>query len=184
MFDWCIALADYSILCWWNIVCVDNVYLLTRCHLILSFIRYVQWYGMNGIWLSRWIYQTPPKIYFWSKVRSSIGKHDVIMNFDLRKNKLRNLCFNFFSALLCGLNGYIAFIDENIAIETVQWQVSESGCYEYFDGTLPTDNTDMRMTKRSADALQGNCSDHMTGLAAATFGLFAKLTEQFEEETF
>lgn len=96
MFDWCIALADYFILCWWNIVCVDNVYLLTRCHLILSFIRYVQWYGMNGIWLSRWIYQTPPKIYFWSKVRSSIGKHDVIMNFDLRKNKLRNLCFNFF----------------------------------------------------------------------------------------
>lgn len=90
----------------------------------------------------------------------------------------------FFPALLCGLNGYITFIDENIAIKTVQWQVSESGCYEYFDGTLPTDNTDMRMTKRSADALQGNCSDHMTGLAAATFGLFAKLTEQFEEEIF
>lgn len=89
-----------------------------------------------------------------------------------------------FSALLCGLNGYITFIDENIAIKTVQWQVSESGCYEYFDGTLPTNNTEMRMTKRSADALQGNCSDHMTGLAAATFGLFAKLTEQFEEETF
>lgn len=90
----------------------------------------------------------------------------------------------FLTALLCGLSGYFGFIDEDIASETVKWQVAESGCYEYFDGALPSDNTEIKKTKRHAAVIHGNCSDHMTGLAAATFGLYAKLAQHFDEQTF
>lgn len=84
-----------------------------------------------------------------------------------------------FIALLCGLNGFVSFLDENIAKEIVEWQV-ELGCYEYFEGSLdiPTAQP-AKKRKRDAIKLNGNCSDHMTGLAAATFGLFARLTNEY-----
>lgn len=84
-------------------------------------------------------------------------------------------------ALLCGLNGYASFLDENVVKEIVEWQV-ELGCYEYFEGSLDIPTTTelpAKKQKRDAIKLNGNCSDHMTGLAAATFGLFAKLTNQY-----
>lgn len=89
------------------------------------------------------------------------------------------LIFFNFSALLCGMSGYAAFIDEDTAKRIVQWQVIESGCFEYFDGSLPNriyDDSRTKRVQRSAVVLKDNCSDHMTGLAAATLGLFAKVS--------
>lgn len=85
-----------------------------------------------------------------------------------------NFCF---IAFLCGINGYATFIDETTAREITSWQLSTLGCFEYFDGALPTYDSTVKKPKRHAALLNGNCSDHMTGLAAATFGLFAKSTE-------
>lgn len=67
-----------------------------------------------------------------------------------------------FLALLCGMNGYAAFTDEILAREVVEWQAVESGCYEYFDGTLPVDSG--KKLKRHAVSLKDNCSDHATGM--------------------
>lgn len=78
-------------------------------------------------------------------------------------------------ALLCGINGYASFIDELTAREIGSWQVPDSGCFEYFDGALPANGTAGKKLKRHAAHLKGNCSDHMTGLAAASFGLFARV---------
>lgn len=92
-----------------------------------------------------------------------------------------HLCIRFL-ALLCGITGHLAFIDENIARETVQWQVAETGCYAYFDGTLPSANDETNRTKRHAAILQNNCSDHTTGVSAAAFGLYAKVAQYFNAQ--
>lgn len=85
---------------------------------------------------------------------------------------------------MCGISGFATFLDEQVVKDIVQWQVVDIGCYEYFDGTLDlpmkTDTTNVKR-KRDAVQLNGNCSDHMTGLAAASFGLFAKITADFIE---
>lgn len=60
----------------------------------------------------------------------------------------------------------------------------ESGCYAYYDGSLDLirGNESRKITtkkqkqKRDVEQLDGNCSDHMSGLAAAAFGLFVKIT--------
>lgn len=95
------------------------------------------------------------------------------------------------------MNGFAAFTDEILAREVVEWQ-AESGCFEYFDGTLPIDN--VKKMKRHAVPLEDNCSDHATGvvamhntsahyslkrflflgLAAALFSLLAKISNQFQ----
>lgn len=80
------------------------------------------------------------------------------------------------------MSGYVVFIDEFIARQIGQWQINtgpHSGCFEYFDGILSTDNTTKKKLKRDANHLTGNCSDHMTGLAAAAYGLFVKVTIHF-----
>lgn len=77
------------------------------------------------------------------------------------------------------MNGYLTFIDELIAKRIDQWQIADIGCFEYFDGRLSPDITVKRKLKRNASILRGNCSEHMTGLAAATYGLFAKVTIHF-----
>lgn len=82
------------------------------------------------------------------------------------------------------MNGYLTFIDEFIAKKIVQWQIADIGCFEYFEGMLSTDITVKRKLKRNANHLKGNCSDHMTGLAAATYGLFAKITIHFHANLF
>lgn len=87
-------------------------------------------------------------------------------------------------ALLCGINGYASFIDELTAREIGSWQVADSGCFEYFDGALPAQDTTAKKPKRHAALLKGNCSDHMTGLAAASFGLFARVTNHFHPQMF
>lgn len=78
-----------------------------------------------------------------------------------------------FSALLCGLNGFMAFLDDRTILDILSWQRLDIGCYEYFEGTLDASKNDLRH-KRSANILTNNCSDHMTGLAMAAFALFAK----------
>lgn len=88
--------------------------------------------------------------------------------------------FILFSALLCGLNGFVAFVDEHVVSEIIEWQSIDSGCYEYYDGSLDTPSTNPGKSKRNAQKLNGNCSDHMTGLAVAAFGLFAKLANILE----
>lgn len=97
-----------------------------------------------------------------------------------------SLCVFFvkqFLALLCGMSGYLSFIDEFIAKKIGQWQIADSGCFAYFDGTLSSGGDDGSAKngkfKRDANRLNGNCSDHMTGLAAAVYGLFAKITIHF-----
>ncbi|XP_055301312.1 UPF0764 protein C16orf89 homolog [Sitodiplosis mosellana] len=109
-------------------------------------------------------------------------ERNLIIEMDI-PNQLKDLLIE--QTLLCGISGYAAFIDETTVRDIVQWQVPESGCYEYFDGALPNDNDDMdtKKQKRSAALLEDNCSDHMTGLAAATFGLFAKISSFFHDET-
>lgn len=85
-------------------------------------------------------------------------------------------------ALLCGMSGYLSFIDEFIATRIGQWQIADSGCFAYFEGTLSSDDVSAkteRKFKREANRLNGNCSDHMTGLAAAAYGLFAKISIHF-----
>lgn len=80
------------------------------------------------------------------------------------------------------MSGYLTFIDEFIANKMGQWQIKigpDSGCFEYFDGNLSTDVSAKMKMKRDANHLTGNCSDHMTGLAAAAYGLFAKITIHF-----
>lgn len=59
----------------------------------------------------------------------------------------------------------------------------DSGCYIYYDGSLDSlkDEPTTGKKKRDAQQLNGNCSDHMTGLAAAAFGLFAKIANEFNE---
>lgn len=86
--------------------------------------------------------------------------------------------YSFFVALLCGISGYTAFIDESIATKIVQWQL-DNGCFEYFDGVLQDADFEGRKSKRRVDE---TCSDHMTGLAAAAFGLFAKITLQLHNQ--
>lgn len=94
------------------------------------------------------------------------------------------ILFHFdFPAFLCGLSGFVTFLDEQVISEIVQWQVPETGCYEYFDGDLDEENEETVSVKRKRNAvlLSGNCSDHMTGLAAAAFGLFVKISTEFFE---
>lgn len=109
---------------------------------------------------------------------------DAFIPFENDMKNMENEHFSkLFSALLCGLSGYAAFIDENIAKEIVQWQNINSGCFEYFDGSLSNSNDDSstkKIVKRFAALLPDNCSDHFTGLAAATFGLFAKISNHFQ----
>lgn len=87
-------------------------------------------------------------------------------------------------ALLCGMNGYLTFIDEFIAKKIVQWQIADIGCFEYFDGMLSSNITVKGKLKRDANHLRINCSDHMTGLGAATYGLFAKIAIHFYANLF
>lgn len=86
-----------------------------------------------------------------------------------------------FLALLCGMSGYAAFIDENTSLDIARWQVIESGCFQYYDDVLSKNNTTSERIKRTATILEDNCSDHMTGLGAAIFGLFAKISNDFQE---
>lgn len=68
--------------------------------------------------------------------------------------------------MLCGFNGYAEFLDERWIDNIIKWQSPTSGCYEY--------HRDCRQ-KRSMMILQDNCSDHMTGLAAATITMFTRI---------
>lgn len=70
------------------------------------------------------------------------------------------------SVLLCGFNGFAEFLAERWINNILKWQSSTSGCYEY--------HGDNRQ-KRSMVILQDNCSDHMTGLAAATVSMFTRI---------
>ncbi|XP_031619296.1 UPF0764 protein C16orf89 homolog [Contarinia nasturtii] len=107
-------------------------------------------------------------------------ERNLIIEMDI-PNQLKDLLLE--QTLLCGLNGYGAFIDENTAKDIVQWQNIESGCFEYFDGSLSNGSDDLstkKIVKRFAAPLKDNCSDHMTGLAAAAFGLFATICTTFQ----
>lgn len=84
-------------------------------------------------------------------------------------------------ALLCGMSGYAAFIDEYTSLDILRWQVIESGCFQYYDDGLFNNNTNSEKIKRTATFSEDNCSDHMTGLGAAIFGLFAKISNDFQE---
>ncbi|XP_037048772.1 UPF0764 protein C16orf89 homolog [Bradysia coprophila] len=68
--------------------------------------------------------------------------------------------------LLCGFNGYAEFLEERWIRNIVEWQNSASGCYEYHGE---------RRDKRSMVILRDNCSDHMTGLAAAAISMFIRI---------
>lgn len=70
------------------------------------------------------------------------------------------------SVLLCGFNGYAEFLEERWIDNIIKWQSSASGCYEY--------HSDFRQ-KRNMVILQDNCSDHMTGLAAAAISMFTRI---------
>lgn len=113
-----------------------------------------------------------------------------------------SLCWSIATALLCGLNGYTVFLDERQIEKIASWQNRTTGCYEYH-GHDETDNyvndTMTTMTTASASAseparvapmnqyggtvrdkrsvirLNDMCSDHMTGLAVAAFGLLANV---------
>lgn len=79
-------------------------------------------------------------------------------------------------ALLCGLNGFIIFLEENEIAEIVSWQDKRTGCYKYVDNDDSAKDQRSeyrRRRKRSASQLSDMCSDHMTGLAVATLGLIA-----------
>lgn len=69
------------------------------------------------------------------------------------------------SVLLCGFNGFAEFLEERWIQNVVKWQ-SSSGCYEYHG---------YYRQKRSMVILPDNCSDHMTGLAAATISMFTRI---------
>lgn len=84
-----------------------------------------------------------------------------------------------FSALLCGLNGFMVFLDDRAILDILSWQRLDIGCYEYFEGTLDEPKNSLRH-KRTANILNGNCSDHMTGLAMAAFALFAKTAAELK----
>lgn len=70
------------------------------------------------------------------------------------------------SVLLCGFNGYAEFLEEQWIENIVKWQSPRSGCFEYHSESRE---------KRSMMILQDNCSDHMTGLAAATISMFVRI---------
>lgn len=61
------------------------------------------------------------------------------------------------------MNGYAAFMDEEFVRELVQWQI-ESGCFEWFSGTLPAEDVNTERVKRHVTHLKDNCSDHATGM--------------------
>lgn len=73
----------------------------------------------------------------------------------------------------------MSFLDDRSILDILSWQRLDIGCYEYFDGTLDAPKNDLRH-KRSANILNGNCSDHMTGLAMAAFALFAKTATELK----
>lgn len=94
----------------------------------------------------------------------------------MQYNPMQSIAFNQFSALLCGLNGFAEFVEENWIEKIVSWQNETTGCYEYF-GRYPIES---ERRKRSVQVLDDNCSDHMSGLAAGLFGLLAKILHATE----
>lgn len=109
-------------------------------------------------------------------------------------------------ALLCGLNGFTIFLEPNWIDEIVSWQNKITGCYEYFgiddDNQQEPQQTCKQQRQRarnrrrrhvqepeqqisnnrirpprSVQQLDDKCSDHMSGLAAAAFGLFANIIQ-------
>lgn len=86
-------------------------------------------------------------------------------------------------ALLCGLNGYTIFLEENWIGEIVSWQNRSTGCYEYYDVVADEHQHEdhqrqrRRCRKRNVLQLDDKCSDHMSGLAVAALGLFANVVQ-------
>lgn len=72
-------------------------------------------------------------------------------------------------ALLCGLNGFTIFLESNWIVEIATWQNNRTGCYEFIDN--------QERKKRSITKQDDKCSDHMSGLAAAAFGLFINVVQ-------
>ncbi|KAK5641239.1 hypothetical protein RI129_009786 [Pyrocoelia pectoralis] len=71
--------------------------------------------------------------------------------------------------LLCGSEGFLEFFQPSW-IEHVLRLQSQFGCF----GTL-ADETEMVRTKREANYIKFGCTDHATGLAAATLSLFLRI---------
>lgn len=66
------------------------------------------------------------------------------------------------------MNGFMEFLDQRVVQSILSWERNDVDCYEYFDSNRN------RKTKKSANRLTDNCSDHMTGLVIAAVGLFIK----------
>lgn len=109
-------------------------------------------------------------------IEQSESFHSIsVFRFSFQRNFI-NYCA-YFLALLCGMNGFMVFLNDRAIHDILSWQRLDIGCYEYFDGTLDEPQNALRH-KRSANMLSGNCSDHMTGLAMAAFALFAKTSTE------
>lgn len=78
------------------------------------------------------------------------------------------------SVLLCGFNGYAEFLEERWIENIIKWQSPTNGCYEYHSECDRNESGSSRR-RRSMIILQDNCSDHMTGLAAATMGMYTRI---------
>lgn len=77
------------------------------------------------------------------------------------------------------------FLEEDVIMKILSWQNLEIGCYEYFEYQNSTMDTAVSTRpKRSVKQLSNNCSDHASGLAAAAFGVFAKVSIINEKQKF
>lgn len=159
---------DFFILWYWKIWIVKHrscqvTYRLTR-RLKICALKF----SPNEMSFRKWMCQMHWKIFSLNNVMRKFVKFFFFV-------EIQFYSFNYFSAVLCGLNGFAAFLDENSIQLILSWQRTDIGCYEYFDGTLDAPQNKTKKTKRNANRLDDNCSDHMTGLAMAAFGLFARV---------
>lgn len=80
--------------------------------------------------------------------------------------KFPNLLKDLFmeQVLFCSFNGFSEFIREDWLAKIISWQES-SGCFKYSSSNLTSAMVED----------QYNCTDHMTGIGVALFGVFGKI---------
>lgn len=74
------------------------------------------------------------------------------------------LLLHYFSVLLCGMGGIEEFLNKKWFYKILQWQ-KPHGCYQ----SIAKHNS-----KRTSNIIDFGCSDHSTGLGAATVALYLR----------
>ncbi|RZC37687.1 uncharacterized protein BDFB_005972 [Asbolus verrucosus] len=87
--------------------------------------------------------------------------HDIALEQSKSELKLRCHSKRLILVVLCGLEGYAEFLNENWKDEILSWQ-TPFGCYK---------SEDQSDFKRSSNVISFGCTDHATGLGAAALAL-------------